>query len=100
MSRKYEYLIFIDTEFVSSKDGNQPFQVGILSYHLNDSKLVKLNEFNAKVAELYLPASGVKIDSRFCGERCSLKALFDMQMAKVVEFKDYLYMLLSKAPRG
>ena len=60
----------------------------------------KLNEFNAKVAELYLPASDVKIDSRFCGERCSLKALFDMQMAKVVEFKDYLYMLLSKAPRG
>ena len=49
MSRKYEYLIFIDTEFVSSKDGNQPFQVGILSYHLNGYKLVKLNEFNVYI---------------------------------------------------
>ena len=49
MIKKYEYLIFIDTEFVSSKDGNQPFQVGMLSYHLNNSKMVKLNEFNAYI---------------------------------------------------
>ena len=60
----------------------------------------KIKEYNGKVSELYLQAGDVNIDPSFCGERCSLKSLFDMQMAKVVEFKDYLYTLLKEAPRG
>ena len=59
-----------------------------------------INEYNDKLAGLYMQASDVNFNPSFCGERCSLKSLFDMQMAKVGEFKDYLYMLLSKAPRG
>ncbi len=47
MVKKYKYAIIIDTEFVSSKEGAQPFQISMLAFKIENSKLVKLNDFNA-----------------------------------------------------
>jgi DNA polymerase III epsilon subunit-like protein len=37
----------IDTEFVSSKEGAQPFQISMIALQLNKKKLIKISDFNA-----------------------------------------------------
>jgi inhibitor of KinA sporulation pathway (predicted exonuclease) len=44
-----EYIIVIDTEFVSSKDGQQPFQIAMRSYRLVENRLMNISNFNAFV---------------------------------------------------
>lgn len=41
--------LVLDTEFVSSRAGNQPFQVAIFAYRLVGHHLVKINEFSVYV---------------------------------------------------
>jgi DNA polymerase III epsilon subunit-like protein len=41
--------LVLDTEFVSSRAGNQPFQVAIFAYRLVNRHLVKINEFSVYV---------------------------------------------------
>ncbi len=44
-----EYIIVIDTEFVSSKDGQQPFQIAMRSYRIDGSNLMNISNFNVFV---------------------------------------------------
>lgn len=44
---KIKYFIVIDTEFVSSKEGAQPFQISMIALQLNKKKLTKISDFNA-----------------------------------------------------
>lgn len=44
---KIKYFIVIDTEFVSSKEGAQPFQISMIALQINKKKLVKISDFNA-----------------------------------------------------
>lgn len=46
MAKKYRYIVVIDTEFVSSKEGAQPFQVSLIAYEIKDDELVKISDFN------------------------------------------------------
>ena len=39
--KKAEFLIVLDTEFVSMKKGGQPFQISMSAFHLNKDKLIK-----------------------------------------------------------
>ena len=42
-------IITIDTEFVSSRDGQQPFQVAMRSYRLEENTLIEVSHFNVFV---------------------------------------------------
>ena len=44
---RIKYFIVIDTEFVSSKEGAQPFQISMIALQLNKKKLIKISDFNA-----------------------------------------------------
>lgn len=43
---KIKYFIVIDTEFVSSKEGAQPFQISMIALALRKKKLTKISDFN------------------------------------------------------
>ncbi len=43
------HLLLIDTEFVSSKRGGQPFQVGFIEYEIKDGKYIRVGEFNLQI---------------------------------------------------
>jgi DNA polymerase III epsilon subunit-like protein len=43
---KIKYFIVIDTEFVSSKEGAQPFQISMIALSLRKKKLTKISDFN------------------------------------------------------
>ena len=63
------------------------------------SDIEKVKEYEEKIANFYISGTGVVMDPSFCGERCSLKALFDMQLSKTTEFKELLNDLVDNAPR-
>ena len=44
-----ENIIVLDTEFVSSKTINQPFQISISAFHLIKNQLQKISDFNAYI---------------------------------------------------
>ena len=62
-----------------------------------DTDLENVQEIEKKVNNLYLKAGGADISPDFCGHRCSLKALMDMQLAKINKFRDYLIKLIDEA---
>ncbi len=63
------------------------------------SDIDKIKEYEEKIANFYMSGTGVVMDPSFCGERCSLKALFDMQLSKTTEFKKLLNELVDNAPK-
>lgn len=46
---KYEYLIFLDTEFVSSLTSKQPLQVGLSVYRYNGQSFVRSYQFSTYI---------------------------------------------------
>ena len=62
-----------------------------------DTDLENVQEIEKRVNNLYLKAGGADISPDFCGHRCSLKALMDMQLAKINKFRDYLIKLIDEA---
>lgn len=44
-----QHIIALDTEFVSSRDGQQPFQIAMRSYRLEGNKMITISHFNAFV---------------------------------------------------
>lgn len=63
------------------------------------SDIEKVKEYEEKIANFYISGTGVVMDPSFCGERCGLKALFDMQLSKTTEFKELLKELVDNAPK-
>ncbi len=49
MNKKYRYVIVIDTEFISSKEGEQPIQVSLIAYQIKGEELIKISDFNVYV---------------------------------------------------
>ena len=47
--KKAEFLIVLDTEFVSMKKGGQPFQISMSAFHLNNDTLIKISDFNVYI---------------------------------------------------
>lgn len=46
---KYEYFIFIDTEFVSSLTSKQPLQIGLVVYRYVDDHFIKMSQFSTYI---------------------------------------------------
>jgi len=47
---KVEFLIVLDTEFISLKRGGQPFQISMSAFHLNsEGALIKISDFNVYI---------------------------------------------------
>ena len=47
--KKAEFLIVLDTEFISLKKGGQPFQISMSAFHLNNETLIKISDFNVYI---------------------------------------------------
>lgn len=46
---KYEYFIFIDTEFISSQVNKQPLQIGLVVYRYKDDHFIKMAQFSTYI---------------------------------------------------
>lgn len=49
MKINIEYIMFLDTEFISTKEANQPFQIGIVTYKKANSSFEKISEFSTYI---------------------------------------------------
>lgn len=49
MGRKYKYAVVLDTEFVSSKEGEQPIQISLIAFEIRNNKLIKISDFNVYI---------------------------------------------------
>jgi inhibitor of KinA sporulation pathway (predicted exonuclease) len=47
--KRYKYIIVLDTEFVSSKEGEQPIQISFIAFEIKQDKLMKISDFNVYV---------------------------------------------------
>ena len=48
--KKVEFLIVLDTEFISLKRGGQPFQISMSAFHMsNEGTLIKISDFNVYI---------------------------------------------------
>ena len=52
---KVEFLIVLDTEFISLKRGGQPFQISMSAFHLNsEGALIKISDFNVYITLIFI----------------------------------------------
>ena len=49
MARHYKYILVIDTEFVCSREGEQPFQISLIALEIKNRQLNKISDFNVYV---------------------------------------------------
>lgn len=64
------------------------------------SDVTELAAFEKKAREFYVSGTGLNFNPKFCGETCSMSAVFDAQMAKYADFRVYLTKLLDRRPQG
>lgn len=68
----------------------------IETYYDNDiNELAKHHDISQT---FYVNGTGLNFDPKFCGEICSMDAVFNAQMAKYTDFRVYLTKLLDKRP--
>lgn len=68
----------------------------IETYYDNDiNELAKHHDISQT---FYVNGTGLNFDPKFCGETCSMDAVFNAQMAKYTDFRVYLTKLLDKRP--
>jgi DNA polymerase III alpha subunit (gram-positive type) len=47
--RRIKHLLLLDTEFVSSKKGHWPFQIGFVEYEIKDGRFIRVGDFNLHI---------------------------------------------------
>ncbi len=89
MARTYQYIIVIDTEFVSSKQGEQPFQISLIAFEIKNNNLIKLSDFNVFI----MLKEGIKLNyfaKKYTGitdEKLKKDGIYpDMAINQVINF--------------
>lgn len=67
------------------------------TYYGNDER--ELAAFEKKIPDFYVNGTGLNFDPKFCGETCSMSAVFDAQVEKYADFRVYLSKLLDGRPQ-
>lgn len=47
--KKIKHLLLLDTEFISSKQGHWPFQIGFIEYETKDGRYIRVGDFNLHI---------------------------------------------------
>lgn len=70
----------------------------ISEYYSGDEEMMQ--KFANKVPEFYVTGTDVAFNTKFCGEFCSMDAIFNAQTDKFAEFRTYLSQLLAERPKA
>jgi len=96
MNKKYKHIIFFDTEFISSRRKNQPIEISLVAYDINQNEL----KYDKSFSTYILLEKGTYLNKYVTAFTGIDNEVLDKYGIRIKEAKEqFLYFLLNYSPR-